>query len=114
MMNLIEFVADEYVAVFATHHFNGYFLSKIPLMRRLKWREVVSAKAVAGRISQANMNMMIFPADLFALNGIYAETGVGIENIFKIFRIDVMWRLTQLDNPNIRKIGVLGSFSFNF
>ncbi len=114
MMNLIEFVADEYVAVFATHHFNGYFLSKIPLMRRLKWREVVSAKAVAGRISQANTTMMIFPADLFALNGIYAETGIGIENIFKIFRIDVMWRLTQLDNPNIRKIGVLGSFSFNF
>ncbi len=114
MMNMIEFVSDEFVTVFATHHFNGYFLSKIPLMRKLKWREVVSAKAVAGRISQANVDMMIFPSDLFALNGIYAEAGVGVENIFKILRFDVLWRLTQLDNPNIQKIGVRGSFRFNF
>jgi hypothetical protein len=114
MMNLIEFVSDEYVAVFATHHFNGFFLSKIPLMRRLKWREVVSAKAVAGRISQENVNMMLFPTDLYALNGVYAEAGVGIENIFKILRFDVLWRMTQLDNPNIQKIGVRGSFRFNF
>lgn len=114
MMNLIEFVSDEYVAVFATHHFNGYFLSKIPLMRKLKWRELVSAKAVAGRISQANVDMMLFPSDLFALNGIYAEAGVGVENILKILRFDVLWRLTQLDNPNIQKIGVRGSFRFNF
>jgi hypothetical protein len=114
MMNLIEFVSDEYVAVFATHHFNGYFLSKIPLMRRLKWRELVSVKAVTGRISQANENMMLFPADLYALNGVYAEAGVGVENIFKILRFDVLWRLTQLDNPNIQKIGVRGSFRFNF
>ncbi|MCG3165937.1 MAG: hypothetical protein POELPBGB_01712 [Bacteroidia bacterium] len=114
MMNLIEFVSDEYVAVFATHHFNGYFLSKIPLMRRLKWRELVSAKAVAGRISQANENMMLFPTDLYALNGVYAEAGIGVENIFKILRVDVLWRLTQLDNPNIQKIGIRGSFRFNF
>lgn len=114
MMNMIEFVSDEYVSVFATHHFNGYFLSKIPLMRRLKWREVVSAKAVTGRISDANVNMMAFPVDLFRLDGIYAEAGVGVENIFKIIRVDVLWRLTQLDNPNIQKIGVRGSFRFNF
>ncbi len=114
MMNLIEFVSDEYVAAFATHHFNGYFLSKIPLMRKLKWRELISAKAVVGRTSKGNVEMMLFPVDLFPLNGFYAEAGFGVENIFKILRFDVMWRLTQRDNPNIRKIGVLGSFRFNF
>ena len=114
MMNLIEFVSDEYVSVFATHHFNGYFLSKIPLMRRLKWREVVSAKALAGRISQSNVNMMLFPSDLFALNGVYAEAGIGVENIFKIFRVDVVWRMTQLNNPNVVRVGVRGSFLINF
>jgi len=114
MMNLIEFVSDEYVTVFATHHFNGFFLSKIPLMRKLKWRELVSAKAVAGHISKSNIDMMTFPSDLFPLNGIYAEAGIGVENIFKIVRVDLLWRLTQLDNPNIQKIGIRGSFRFNF
>jgi len=114
MMNLIEFVSDEYVTVFATHHFNGFFLSKIPLMRKLKWRELVSAKAVAGHISKSNIDMMMFPSDLFPLNGIYAEAGIGVENIFKIVRVDLLWRLTQLDNPNIQKIGIRGSFRFNF
>ena len=35
----------------------------------------------------------------------YLEASVGLENIFKILRIDYYRRLTYLDQPNIKKGG---------
>ena len=43
------------------------------------------------------------PNGLNGLNGFYAEVGFGIENIAKFLRVDFNWRLTQLDNPNVKK-----------
>lgn len=115
MMNYYEFASDEYVTVQAFHHFEGFFLNKIPLLRKLKWREVVTAKALIGRVNNKNRELLIFPTTLSALDkGPYYEAGVGIENIFKIFRVDALWRLSYLDRPNIAKFGIRGSIQLIF
>jgi hypothetical protein len=115
LMNYYEFVSDEYATVSVFHHFDGFFLNHIPLMRKLKWREVVTAKALWGRVGSKNQNTLLFPSTLNTLNkGPYYEAGVGIENIFKVLRFDALWRLSYLDKPNISKFGIRGSLQLSF
>lgn len=114
LMNYYEFVSDEYVSVSITHHFNGLFLNKIPLMRKLKWREVASFKGVAGNLRDANKEVLPFPEDLFTLSRPYYEAGLGIENILKVIRVDALWRLSYLDNPDVTPFGIRGTLQFAF
>ena len=94
MMKNYEFVSDQFISATIFHHFEGLFLNKIPFLRKLKWREVTTAKAVWGSVNQQNRNTLIFPSTLKALDkGPYIEASAGIENIFKLFRIDAFWRL---------------------
>lgn len=128
MMNYYEFASDEYFTAQAFHHFDGLFLNKIPLLRKLRWREVVTTKALFGRVNRTNQSILIFPKTLTELDaggGPYYEAGVGIENIFKIFRIDALWRLSYIDNTYITqyysnggsrivKFGIRGSMQVIF
>lgn len=119
MMNLIEFVSDEYAALNFEHHFNGLFLNKIPLMRKLKWREVATVKAVYGRLDQRHRDLMELPTFTRSLQDKpYVEAAAGVENIFKIFRIDFLWRLSYLDNSlpgaNVSKFGIRGKLQVDF
>ena len=115
MMNYYEFASDQYLSLAVFHHFDGFFLNKIPLLRKLKWREVVSGKVLMGSITQKNRELLILPTTLNALNkGAYYEAGVGIENIFKVFRVDAFWRLSYLNNPNISKFGIKANLQVAF
>jgi hypothetical protein len=114
MMNYYEFASDRYVSLYVEHHFQGFFLNKIPLMRKLKWREVVSAKGLIGDLSDRHQSIMDFPVGLYLLNQPYWEASVGIENILKIFRIDAMWRLSYLDHDNIEDFGLRVLVQFVF
>ncbi len=115
MMRFYEFVSDEYASLSMSHHFEGYFLNKIPLLRKLKWREVVSGKALVGSINNKNSQVLIFPNTLNTLNGKpYYEAGLGVENIFRVLRFDVLWRLSHLNNPNISKVGFRGTLQVIF
>ena len=113
LMRPMEFVSDESVSLFATYHFNGLIFKQIPCLKRWKWREVLSASLMYGRLSDKNnpnlnpSGLFVFPNDVhpFASNP-YAEMSVGIENIFKILRVDFFRRLSYLDEPDIRKWGV--------
>jgi hypothetical protein len=94
MMKYYEFASDQFLSAALYHHFEGLFLNKMPLLRKLKWREVVTFKAVWGSVNQKNRTTLLFPNTLRALdNGPYSEASVGIENIFKVFRVDAFWRL---------------------
>lgn len=106
MMNYYEFASDQYVSLYYEHHFQGFFLNHFPLLRRLKWREVATAKYLIGSISNENMQVLQFPAGLGEVSKPYMEVSVGVENIFKVIRVDALWRLTHLDNPNIEPFGV--------
>lgn len=114
MMNYYEFVSDEYFRIFAEQHFQGFFLNRIPLLRKLHWREVVNCNFLFGGLSGKNRQVMKFPDGLTSLDQPYYEAGVGIENIFRFFRIDAMWRFSHLDNDNVSPFGIRFSARLSF
>ena len=114
LMNYYEFVSDKYLNFSYTHHFSGLFLNHIPLMRKLKWRELAWVKGVVGTISKQNKAFNDFPVGTSDLRQPYFEAGVGVENIFRFIRIDGVWRLSHLDNPNTKKFGIMASMVFDF
>jgi hypothetical protein len=113
-MNYYEFVSDQYLSVFYTHHFDGLLFNHIPLLKKLRWREVIHYKGLIGSMNSKNKNFNVFPENVYTLKGPYQEVGVGIENIFKFFRIDGIWRLNYRDHPDIRKFMLMFSLEFNF
>jgi hypothetical protein len=109
MMKYYEFASDQFVSAAIDHHFEGLFLNKIPLLRKLKWREVVTIKGVWGTVEDKNRKTLLFPTTLKALDkGPYLEASAGVENIFKIFRVDAFWRL------NYQLPRAIDNFGFKF
>ncbi|MDB5110907.1 MAG: hypothetical protein JWR67_2021 [Mucilaginibacter sp.] len=118
MMNYLEFVSDHYASVNIEHHFNGFLFNKVPLLQRLKLREVMSFKSLWGGVRPENNpannpSLMQFPVTGDGKpitntldNGPYMEAGAGIENIFKVLRVDVVRRLSYLDHPDAPRWGV--------
>ena len=111
MMNFLEFVSDHYVSLDIDHYFNGFFFNKIPLMKKLKWREVIEAKVLIGglraendpnNVANKNMGLLNLPTNTYILGKTpYVEAGFGISNIFKLVRVDFIKRFTYLDHPDI-------------
>jgi hypothetical protein len=114
LMNYYEFISDEWYSINISHHFEGFFLNKIPLLKELKWREVVSFKGVYGNMTDANRDYSVFPTTSKEVNKPYMEASIGIENIFKLLRVDALWRLSHLDQPNITKFGIRMKVQFEF
>jgi hypothetical protein len=115
MMKYYEFASDQYASVGMFHHFEGLLFNKIPLIKKLKWREVITAKALWGSVSEKNKRTLIFPTTLSALgNEPYVEVSAGIENIFKVFRVDALWRSTYLRPRAIDNFGVKFGFQLMF
>ena len=119
-MNRFEFVTDKYVSLSVQQSFNSFPFKYFPLLKRLKWRSLLSFKGAIGGMSQANkiangyydstINYHFTVPDKTP----YMETGVGVYNIFHFLRIDAVWRLNYLNNPGIPKFGIKGSIEFKF
>lgn len=127
LMNYYEFVSDGYAQVIFNYCFNGYILNRIPLIKHLNWREVFAVKALWGEVTDSNypsserQTLMDFPNNgnhdytTFRLNGTpYVEANIGVDNIFKVLRLDYVRRFTYLDNPDIAKWGIRFRLRFTF
>ncbi|HVW96285.1 MAG TPA: DUF5686 family protein [Mucilaginibacter sp.] len=126
LMNFLEFVGDHYASINIDQHFVGFFFNKIPLLKKLKWREVASVKAIYGGLSDKNdptihPSLYQFPVTdtgepiTYGLGKTpYVEGSVGIENIFKFVRVDLVHRFTYLDHPGVSPWGVRARVKFDF
>ena len=120
LMNAMEFVADHYVTFNATYYLKGWILNRVPLIKFMRLREVVSFNMVYGGLTDKNnpsktSDLYIFPEGTQALGSTpYMEASVGLENIFKILRVDYYRRLTYLNHPDIKKNGVRIALCFSF
>ena len=84
LLNYYDFVADEYASLHLEHHFNGKLFSRIPLLRKLNWREIVGIKGVYGTVSDENIAINASGLVYRAPEDIYWEYHAGVANIFKV------------------------------
>ncbi|MCU0430668.1 MAG: DUF5686 and carboxypeptidase regulatory-like domain-containing protein [Cytophagaceae bacterium] len=118
LMNYFEFISDTYATLRYRHYFEGLFFNRIPLIKKWKWRFLATSNVVVGGLSKENIS--IIPPkdsegnDIYTFYHLdqkpYVEVGYGVENIFKVLRVDFVHRLSYLDNPGIKKFGVKFSF----
>ncbi len=126
LMATSEFVSDQFLKLTYYHNWNGFFFNRIPLFRRLKWREVTGFKAFYGKLSDAN-NPFVTPENIqfeADKNGIiqtkavrnkpYVEGLVGVDNIFKLIRLEYKKRLSYSGGEGIPSDTFTASLHFNF
>lgn len=112
-LNFLEFISDKYVSGFVENQWGGILFDRIPLIKKLKLRLVTTAKFTLGDISNRHQQEMLIPSFVKRFGGIpYAESSIGIENILKVGRIDLVWRMTHLD-PGMSPLGIRMKFTFN-
>ncbi len=121
LMNFMEFASDKWAIINLEHQFEGFFFNKIPLLKRLKLREVITFRGIYGGLDDKN-NPNVRPELIQFLetdegqdvtytleDKPYLEASVGIYNIFKFARVDLVQRLNYLEHPNVPKMfGVNG------
>ena len=121
LMAPMEFVMDQYVEANLTYYLKGWILNRIPLIKRLKLREVVSFRILAGSLSERN-NPVFGSEGLFAFpEGTrmmtarpYMEYSVGLENILKFIRVDYVRRISYTEGlSEAQKHGFKVSFRFS-
>ena len=118
----MEFAMDKYASLDLTYFMNGLIFNRIPLIKKLKLREVFTFKGFVGDLSRKNnpeynMNLYRFPADASVRpmgKKPYMEIGVGLDNILTILRVDYVWRLSYTDLPGVDRRGLRVSLHFSF
>jgi hypothetical protein len=119
MMNFMEFVSDRYVALNMEQSFYGFFTNKIPLVKKLKLRELATIKVLYGQVSDRNQptegsqGLYQFPRypdgtplTYTLQDKPYIEASIGLANIFKVLRVELVRRFTYLDHPYTQKFGI--------
>lgn len=121
-MNPLEFINDEYASWDLTYYMNGNLLNRIPLIKKLRWREVFCFRGLWGNLTDKNNpskqigeGLFPFPQGTYPMGKKpYMEASVGIENIFNAVRVDYVWRLNYLDHPGIQKNGIRATVALTF
>lgn len=136
LIDNMEFLNDRYASLMMSWDMNGKILNRIPLIKKLKWREYIGCNLLWGSLSDKNNpfleqnagspHLMYFPGT-FDANGNftslssvmdrkkpYVELIAGIHNIFKIFHVQYVRRITYLDNPDTQKWGIRFMFRMTF
>ena len=120
LLRPLEFLNDSQLVWDINYRMGGWLFNRIPLLKVLKWREVLGFRGMWGHLSSKNNpdinhSQLLFPENTYTLGKApYMEYSVGIENIFQFFRIDYVKRLNYLDNVDIDTHGFRISFEMNF
>ena len=118
-MNFFEFISDRYVTALLENHWDGLFFDRIPLIRKLKLRLVTTLKMAYGTINLRHEQEMLLPDFTKRFGDTpYAEVAMGVENILKVGRVDVFWRLTHhepgVKANHISNFGIRARYAINF
>lgn len=126
LMNNMEFLTDRYAAAHLSWDINGKIFNRIPLVRKLKWREYIGVKAMWGTLTDKNNPalasnagstvLMAFPDGSHAMSGSrpYVEMLAGVHNIFRCLHVEYVRRITYLDTPGTNRHGVRFRLSIKF
>lgn len=120
LLEPLEFIHDKQFSWELYYHMGGWLFNRIPLLKHLKWREVLGFRGFMGNLRSKNnpaynREMLLFPQQSFTANKEpYMEYNIGIENIFNFFRIDYIHRINYLYHPGVQKNGFRFSFEINF
>jgi hypothetical protein len=126
LINTMEFLNDRYASLMLAWDLNGKILNRIPLAKKLYWREYLGLRMLWGELSDknnpylpenaGNERLMYFPegVNLMTFNHPYAEVVVGVHNIFKFFRVEWVKRLTYKELPTAPHWGIRYGVSLTF
>ncbi len=136
LIDNMEFLNDRYASLMVSWDMNGKILNRIPLVRKLKWREFIGCNVLWGALSDKNnpllpqnandRRLFYFPGNFRPdgtfdyLSGVmdsrtpYVEVVGGIHNIFKILHVEYVRRLTYIDRPDVNKWGIRFMFRVTF
>ena len=119
LINNMEFLNDRYASLNLSYDMNGKLFNRIPLIKKLKWREMFRIRGLWGTLTDKNNPYKSNNPDLFLFpmrDGVptshvmgktpYVEASVGIYNIFKLLHIEYVRRLTYTDIPGVKKGGI--------
>ena len=119
LSNNMEFLNERYASLALTYDMNGKLFNRIPLIKKLKWRETFRIRGMYGTLTDKNNPYKSHNSELFLFpmrDGVptshvmgstpYLEASVGIYNIFKLLHIEYVRRLTYTDIPGVKKDGI--------
>lgn len=131
LMKPMEFINDQALSWDLTYWGNGVLMNRLPLIKKLRLREVLTlrglwgslsdknnpSKALQGVDAHGNRDIFLFPGDVLCqpmAGKPYLEAGVGLDNILTILRVDYVWRLNYRDHAGTDRHGVRIQLHFNF
>ena len=118
LINNMEFLNDRYASLMIDWDMNGKIFNRIPLLRKLKWREWLGVKMLWGKLTDKNNPylpenqtsnvVMEFPEGCNIMDGKkpYVEISLGIHNIFKLIQIEYVRRLNYNELSTANKQGI--------
>lgn len=126
LINNMEFLNDRFASLDVAWDMQGKILNRLPLLKKLKWREIIGFKVLWGDLTDKNNPMleqnwrsntlMAFPEGCYLMDPKrpYAEFRVGIHNIFNLLHVEYVRRLNYLDLPTANKQGIRFTFHASF
>lgn len=118
MINNMEFLNDRYASLDVGWDLNGKILNRIPLLKKLKWREYIGVKTLWGKLTDRNNPTLLanagdpmlwaFPMGSYVMDAKrpYVELIAGVHNIFKILHVEFVHRCNYTHLPTAKRNGV--------